>query len=71
MSHYVIINGHKVRGPHLTATTEGDEALSYDIKYTPSHDMSPDQVGDVVTKILRLTKKMEDAATGENDPPAE
>ncbi len=67
MSHYIIINGVKYKGPHgddLVAS-EPSEVLSYEVKYTPSHDMTPDQVGDVVTKILKLTKKIEDAAAGE------
>ncbi len=67
MSHFVIINGVKYKGPHgddLVAS-EPEEALSYEIKYTPSHDLTEAQVGDAVAKILRLSKRMENVASGE------
>lgn len=67
MSHYIIINGRKVRVPHteLVASETEEEAVSYEVKYTPSHDMTPEQTGEVVTKLLKLAKKMENVAAGE------
>lgn len=67
MSHYIIINGVKTRGPHgpLLVEASEEEAVSYEIKYTPSHDMTENQVGDAVTKILKLASKIENVAAGE------
>lgn len=70
MAHYIIINGVRRRGPHddLRVSEEtDDEAVSYQIKYTPSHDMTENQVGDAVTKILKLAAKIENVAVGESE----
>jgi hypothetical protein len=61
VSHYIIINGRKVKtGPHdRHADHAEEESVSYEIKYTPSHSLPAEQVGRNVAKILKLAAKIE------------
>ncbi len=62
MCHYVILNGKKVRGPHLQADAESGEVLSWSVTYTPDHSLTDEQVGDRVARLLKLGHKMEEVA---------
>lgn len=59
MSHRIIISSAKAAPTSLDETTdEPASAVEYDITYIPSHSLTPEQVGDKVTKLLKLAGKM-------------
>lgn len=66
MPHYIIINGVRVKGPHephLVATDDTHEsAIEFgDIKYSPAHDLTPEQQGKEVTRILKKLYSLGDS----------
>lgn len=57
MSHRIIISSEAVSIPE-GATAVETVPVTYHITYTPSHDLTPAQVGNKVEKILKLAAKM-------------
>lgn len=60
MSHRIIVSSKAASDGTGVPVAEHEESQSvtYEITYTPSHDLTPEQVGDKVAKLLKLAAKM-------------
>lgn len=52
MSHRIIISSRQAH--------EEPKPVEFEIDYTPPHDLTPEQVGDKVAKLLKLAEKMQE-----------
>lgn len=60
MSHRIIITSAVTPVTPVSVQSESEQpsSIAVEVTYTPSHDLTPEQVGDRVTKILKKIAQM-------------
>lgn len=67
MSHKIIIINRAASGASLAAENDQD-AVEYEVAYTPSHDTPLSEQNQRTAKIRRLLARIEATAAGQPDP---